>query len=145
MIFKYAKTNVHIRSHLVHSSGCAPVHCASLTIQSPLSSAPLYLQAQSLRHLGLVLFCLNDVCLRLSILFPCSEVICSFCIHLHLDYLIFMFLILSWCFYLLPCLICTIWVAILVSMLQQVGTTIYPFQDQTPIPTVSSPPKSMSV
>ena len=46
---------------------------------------------------------LNDVCLRLSILFPCSEVICSFCTHLHLDYLIFVFLILSWCFYLLPC------------------------------------------
>ena len=29
-------------------------------------------------------------------------------------------------------LICTIWAAILVSMLRQVGTTIYPFQDQTP-------------
>ena len=40
-------------------------------------------------------------------------------------------------------LICTIWAAILVSMLRQIGTTIYPFQDQTPIPTARSPPKSM--
>ena len=43
IIHMISKTDVHIRSHLVQSSGCTPVHCASLTIQSPLSSAPLYL------------------------------------------------------------------------------------------------------
>ena len=62
------------------------MQCSSLTLYSPLFLAPLYLRTKSVRHLGLVLLCLYDACFRLSTSF---RGICSFCIHLCPNYLIF--------------------------------------------------------
>ena len=102
MIFKYAKTNLHIKSHLNQFSVCALVQCSFLTIQSSIFLATQYLRTESLRHLGLVLLCLYDVCFRLFTWFQGH----LFFLYLLVPQLSYFHVSYSlWCFYLLACVL----------------------------------------